>query len=401
MQAATARSAGLPGADDEDTIAILRRAETELPLTAISGATTPAELETAVRAARTALAARIAALQALAATQGRSIDEVLTTLEAILSDARFAATVTTALRSEIGAFVLEAEAGVAAVREIATKRAATAALKLAAAQNAAGEARVNLLDEAAKALFGEGFRIVPQFELPAQTRAEFDHALAAAQAGETFKYLTDTLKTPFPLDEWLYGVARVREPMRHAETATILAEAFGVAMPRLEALQFPFRPGDFWLGLDFPKDYDIDRARLLYTAHFAAPPARAFRGLLIDEWTEVIPGIRREAGVGEENVHMQTTGVSFHFDRPNAEAPQSLLVVTPASWSGKWEWEDVTGALEWTFDLARLRAVEPDKIDDPALSHLLPAAVMAAAAREVTISAVLAANVDVAKFLRE
>lgn len=394
--------AGLPGADDEDTIAILRRAETELPLTALSGATTPAQLEAAVRAASTALAARIAALQALAATQARSIDEVLTTLEAILSDARFATKVTTtALRAEIGAFVLEAEATVAAVREIAIKRAATAALKLTTAQNAAGEARVNLLDEAAKALFGEGFRIVPQFELPAQTRAEFDHALAAARAGETFKYLTDTLKTPFPLDEWLYGVARVREPMRHAETATILAEAFGVAMPRLEALQFPFRPGDSWLGLDFPKDYDIDRARLLYTAHFAAPPARAFRGLLIDEWTEVIPGIRREAGVGEENVHMQTTGVSFHFDRPNAEAPQSLLLVTPASWSGKWEWEDVTGALEWTFDLTRLRAVEPDKIHDPALSHLLPAAVMAAAAREVTISAVLAANVDVPKFLRE
>lgn len=78
-----------------------------------------------------------------------------------------------------------------------------------------------------------------------------------------------------------------------------------------------------------------------------------------------------------------------------------MLLVTPASWSGKWEWEDVTGALEWTFDLTRLRAVEPDKIHDPALSHLLPAAVMAAAAREVTISAVLAANVDVPKFLRE
>jgi hypothetical protein len=396
--------AELPGANDADTIAILRRAETEVPLAVLSGLTAPAALEIAVRAARNAFAAKIATLRALVGTHARSITEALKSFEQILADVQFTTTVTTtASRAEIGAFVLEAEAGVAAVRAIAMKRAATAAAKRTAADSAAGETRVNLLDETAKALFGEGFRIVPQFELPPQARAEFDNALAATRAGETFKYLTDTLKVPFPLDEWLYGIARVREPMRHAETATVLAEAFGAAPPRLEALQFPFRPGDFWLGLDFPKDYDIDRARLLYTAHFATPPANAsaFRGLLIDEWSEVIPGIRREAGVTEENVHTQSTGVSFHFDRPNAEAPQSLLLVTPASWSGKWQWEDVVGALDWAWDLARLRAVEPEKIDDPNLSHLLPATVMAAAAREVTISAVLAANVNVAKFLRD
>ena len=392
----------LPGADSEDTIAILRRAETELPLAVMSGATAPAPLDTAVRAARNAFAAKIAALRALTASHARSIKAALSAFESILADTQFTVIVTTKdLRAEIGAFALEAEAGVAAVRTIAEKRAAAAAAKHAAAGGIVGEPKVKLFEEMAKALFGEGFRIVPQFELPQQARIEFDKALAAALSGETLKYLTDTLKVPFPLDEWFYGIARVREPMRNAETATVLAVAFGATSLRFDALQFPFKAGNSWLGLDFPRDYDIDRARLLYTAHFAVPPAAALRGLLIDEWSEVIPGIRREAGVAEENVHTQTTGVSFHFDRPNAEAPQSLLLITPASWSGKWDWEDVLGALDWAWDLARLRAVEPERIDDPNLSHLLPAAVMAAAAREVTISAVLAANVNVAKFMRD
>jgi hypothetical protein len=288
----------------------------------------------------------------------------------------------------------------AAVRVIAEKRAKGATGKLVAAESAVGQARVSLLDEAARALFGDGFRIVPQFELPASAQAEFGKSLAAARSGDTMKYLRDTLKIPAPLDEWLYGIARVREPIRQAETVTFFAEAFGSAPPQFEALQFPFKPDDRWLGLDFPEDYEIDRARLLYTVHFTTPPAAAFRGLLIDEWTETIPGIRREAGVATETVHTETTGVAFHFDRPNAEAPQALLLVTPASWSGKWEWEDVLGALDWALDLARLRAMEPEKIADPDLAQLLPAAVMAAARREVSISAVLATNVRVTEFMR-
>lgn len=394
--------AELPGVDDEPKIAILRRAETEIPLTMMSGATAPAALETAVRAERNAFAAKISALRTLAGTHACSINAALKTFEQVLADAQFSTTVTTtALRAEIGAFALEAEVSMAAVCTIAKKRVAATSAKLQAAKSAAGEARVGLLDKAAKSLFGESFYIVPQFELPPQVRTEFDKALAATRAGETFRHLTDTLKVPFPLDEWLYGIARVREPMRHAESATILVEAFGAAKLQFEALQLPFKPGDFWLGLDFPKDYDLDRARLLYTAHFATPPTNLFRGLLIDEWSEVIPGIRREAGVAEESVHTQTTGVAFHFDRPSAEAPQSLLLVTPASWSGKWQWEDVVGALDWAWDLARLRAVEPEKINDPNFSQLFSAAVMAAAAREVTMSAVLAANVNVSKFLRD
>jgi hypothetical protein len=140
----------------------------------------------------------------------------------------------------------------------------------------------------------------------------------------------------------------------------------------------------------------------LYTAHFEASitAGGALCGLLVDEWTEVIPGIRREKDVKADDVHTQTTGVSFHFDRPNAEAPQSFLLVTPATWDGKWHWEDIVGALDWTWDMMRKRAVELTLMDDLVVGQLLPATVTAAAVRDVTISAVLAENIGVAKFVK-
>jgi hypothetical protein len=99
-------------------------------------------------------------------------------------------------------------------------------------------------------------------------------------------------------------------------------------------------------------------------------------------------------------VHGHTTRVAFHFDRPNAEAPNAFLLVTPATWDGAWHWEDIVGALDSSWELLRLRAVEPEHLDDPALGQMLPATFMAAAPRDVTISAVLAANIGVARFMK-
>ena len=76
-----------------------------------------------------------------------------------------------------------------------------------------------------------------------------------------------------------------------------------------------------WLAMQFPPDYVLDSDRLLYTAHYSTPFDKTARqcGLLLDEWTEVIPGTTR------------TTGITFNFDRPDNEPPQSILLVTPAT----------------------------------------------------------------------
>jgi hypothetical protein len=102
-------------------------------------------------------------------------------------------------------------------------------------------------------------------------------------------------------------------------------------------------------------------------------------GLLLDEWTEVIPATTR------------TTGISFNFNRPDNEPPQAILLVTPASASGAWQWDDLVGAINETLDLAKKRTVEPSQLDATPYAPLLPATVMAMTLYGISITTSLAA----------
>ena len=82
---------------------------------------------------------------------------------------------------------------------------------------------------------------------------------------------------------------------------------------------------------------------MLYTAYAPAiNPAGPIVGLLVDEWTETIPA------------KQETTALTFHYDRPNCEAPQSMLLVTPSTMRGVWTWQEVVASLHEALDLARL-----------------------------------------------
>jgi hypothetical protein len=70
-------------------------------------------------------------------------------------------------------------------------------------------------------------------------------------------------------------------------------------------------------------------------------------GLVIDDWTETAPA------------DQETTGVAFNFNRPNAVAPQALLVAVAPVLRGHWTWDDLVGSVHEALDLAKLRAVEP------------------------------------------
>jgi hypothetical protein len=396
----------LPGANDEMSVAILRRAEIEIPSLQLANGTNVTMLESEVRAKRSDFFQKIETYRALLRTSNPSLGMFIGEFETLLGDPLFYAgeILTKKFRDDIGVLVADLRSGIATTQEMVSQRLSHTTAKLATLEIETNpHQQAEILMAAAQALFGEGFRLVPGFTLKTGPLAEFNRALSAARSGATMDYLINTLKVRFPVDEWLHGIARVREPMRYIESTVMLTEGFGRRTPELTPLQFPFKDGDHWLGLEFPKTYDIDRSRLLYSAHLAAgaEDGGGFRGILVDEWTEVIPGIRRESGVQEKDVHTQSSGVAFHFDRPNAEAPQSFLLVTPATWDGRWHWEDIVGALDWTWEKMKQRAVEPDLIKDPVLSHLLPTTVAAAAVRDITISAVLATNIGVAKFMKE
>jgi hypothetical protein len=119
------------------------------------------------------------------------------------------------------------------------------------------------------------------------------------------------------------------------------------------------------LALPFPEeDIDLEESNvLLYTALTAkaAVAPGEICGMLVDEWTELIPAKE------------ETTGIAFHYDRPNAEAPQTLLLVTPTALAGNWNWNDLVDALVYTLNGVRSRGIEPGQIDKTPFAALLPA----------------------------
>jgi hypothetical protein len=285
-------------------------------------------------------------------------------------------------------FLEEARTIAVSVRSALNRRVAEAKTQLTAhdASAIAGD-RAHALETAAKALLGDDFVVVPEFSIVPAQGNEIANALAASRSGTLFDHLMrpPNQRTPpidFPVDTWLHGAARVRERLRAWEQMTMLTSAFGHVEPSLDALQLPHVPGDRWIGLDFPPDQTLDADRLLYTAHFAAPfkASGHLCGLLLDEWTETIPASELD------------TGIALHYDRPNAESPQTMLLVTPSEFRGQWQFDDLLDAVNDTLDFAKRRAVEPSHIDELPFASYLPATIMASQVRELTIAANLALN---------
>ena len=98
--------------------------------------------------------------------------------------------------------------------------------------------------------------------------------------------------------------------------------------------------------------------RQLPEGYSAAPPQA---GLLIDEWNEVIPN------------RIETTGIAIHYNQPNTEPPQCVLLAVSPVIKGRWEWDNLVDTLADTFDRAKRRAVEPDFLWATPYAQLLPA----------------------------
>ncbi len=230
--------------------------------------------------------------------------------------------------------------------------------------------QVTQLEAAARIVLGEQFKMIPRHVLPATQQAEIANSWNAT--GNLLSYSLMVEKRTNPQEDWLHGMARVHEKMKHLENCIFLREAFGMNEDDLSIhpVQLPFHKDPYhWLALPFPTaDVDMERSNtLLYTACVAksAVPPTEVCGMLVDEWTELIPA------------NEETTGIAFHYDRPNSEAPQTLLLVTPTQLAGNWSWDDLVDALIYTRDAAKSRAVTPGMIEKTPLASLLPAVLAA------------------------
>ncbi|MEA2549171.1 MAG: hypothetical protein QOE42_1769 [Chloroflexota bacterium] len=244
---------------------------------------------------------------------------------------------------------------------------------LASAATSSGAAAVDLVRQAGAALFGDDVSLIPEITLPDGPSAEFANAVAYARSGQ----LTDHLVRDDAVEDWLHGLARVRPKLRSLEAAIHLGEALGAANQAVPLpVQLPFVPGEKWFGLEFAPGATVPADRLLYTfvptASYA--PGDPICGLLIDEWTELIPAETEE------------TGITFHFDRPGAEPPQAWLLALPASADGAWSWPDIVDAITDALDSAKRRAVEPLHLEGTPYSWLVPATTSAYTFPEISIS---------------
>ena len=71
-----------------------------------------------------------------------------------------------------------------------------------------------------------------------------------------------------------------------------------------------------------------------------------------------------------------TSGVAFHFNQPDTEPPQVMLLAVCPAEGENWRWEYLSETILDTFERAKKRLVNFDHLrTNPALAHLLPALV--------------------------
>jgi hypothetical protein len=144
----------------------------------------------------------------------------------------------------------------------------------------------------------------------------------------------------------------------------VLGDAFGRPVPGLRALQLPAVAGEPWLGAELPEDAAPAGDRLSLVVADAAAldlDGGPSVGLLVDQWTEVIPS------------RDELTGVAVHYDQPDATPPQCLLLVVPPEPRRGWRLEDLVQTLHDTLELAKTRAVELEHVHGDVYGQLLPA----------------------------
>lgn len=224
------------------------------------------------------------------------------------------------------------------------------------------------------AALGDGFRLLPRVAGGdvAASLADSD----ALQGGDPLAAVT-----------WLQRAAHVRDGASRLETALLYAEAAESPQRlRLRVAQLPRRESDRWVGLPATPQQPIENGRLSFVVQSGALPAEGapIAGLVIDEWTEVVPD------------RTQLTGISFHVDQPDARAPQAILLAVAPDEAHVWSLQNLEACVLETLDLARLRLVDGEALMAPTLTstpaavprlgHYLPAIYVASAPAEDTVT---------------
>jgi hypothetical protein len=217
--------------------------------------------------------------------------------------------------------------------------------------------RLNIYTDVLRAIFGKVFPVLPLYQPINQNVVSVQ--LALSQDEGLLRHAG-----ALAMQEWLQSLGRVRPKMGAVEMIDLSLSAQDKGF-EIAPVQLQYNPGDYWLGAEYPDNFDNAEDKLsivmINPARFQSPAMQVQAGLVLDDWIEIIP--KKE----------ETTGIVINYDQPDATPPQSLLLaVTPVE-TGKWDWEDLVYTLLDTLELAKNRAVEPDHLDKSRFSHIFPA----------------------------
>jgi hypothetical protein len=235
-------------------------------------------------------------------------------------------------------------------------------------------ARAGQLADRMRAVFGQSFVVLPCFNC-GTAGAELASALAAsgtAQGGDELA-----------ANGWFAQHARLREPLARLGACLRGAEVLGTGERlNLSVAQLPFVANEHWVGLPPDTGNTLAVSKLSLVLQTIAPIdiAQSLTGLVIDEWTEIVPSAT------------ETTAIAFQFAPPDACAPQCLLLAVPPVPGADWTVDTLRQVLDETHDLAKLRAVDAEMLGE--MAQYLPALTLAFNATDGAVST------DVAPLIR-
>jgi hypothetical protein len=217
------------------------------------------------------------------------------------------------------------------------------------------------------AIFGQDFMLLPRFSAPDAANLSNVFAQSAALVASD----------PTAPARWLTQLTHIRPAISRWDEAVTLAQALaGPALaPVLPLLgQLPEIANDTWLGLPIDPTNSPWKGRVALTCFTQGTPATTpYAGLLIDEWPERIPSTA------------ETASMVFHYEEPKARAPQSCLLAVCPDDRPSWDSDLITGILEETLELAKIRSVDLSSLQQ--MGQILPALYFTLNFKAATVSA--------------
>jgi hypothetical protein len=216
-----------------------------------------------------------------------------------------------------------------------------------------------------QAVLGEEFTALPLFSPPDNTNLQLALANSSALIGTDLDALA----------RWMQQLTHVRPAVSRLDMALATTQLLnGTPRPAFTLAQIPFKAGEAWVGAKLPTTPPPPgRLSMAAIAMGDYPQSTSYAGLLVDDWPERIPG------------NSATAGLTFHYTEPQTRAPQTLLLAVCPDQRPDWNDEAIQAILGETLDLAKIRTVDLDSLQD--VGQILPALYFPFNDQQETISA--------------